>query len=215
MCQNMPGRLQTKSKNVWKILFCILTFESLPPAPIFHPHPYYAILTHGITKGWLCIDGGSGILSIWLNQQKIIKHKGWRRKKSEPSILPFYLLPLLPAHATSSHCKQGENIWWRHWYKIDAGGGERGRAGRFVSNRFGQNVSPISRFASVWLPLAKLGGSSVTPWICWAQGSVGWEFEFEHQQHQSRLQLQYLCTRTLATKKWKVKFTRTAKSSSI
>ena len=107
---NMPGRLQTKSKNVWKILFCILTFESLPPAPIFHPHPYYAILTHGITKGWLCIDGGSGILSIWLNQQKIIKHKGWRRKKSEPSILPFYLLPLLPAHATSSHCKQGGNI---------------------------------------------------------------------------------------------------------
>ena len=44
-----------------KIVFNILTFE-----PIFHPRPHYAILTHGITKGWLCIDGS--ILSIWLNQ---------------------------------------------------------------------------------------------------------------------------------------------------
>ena len=48
-----------------QIVFDILTFESRL-LPIFDPRPHYAILTHGITKGWLCID--AGILSIWLNQ---------------------------------------------------------------------------------------------------------------------------------------------------
>ena len=40
------------------------------------------------------------ILSIWLNQQQIIKHKagGWR--KNSPSILPFYLLYCWSPHAT-------------------------------------------------------------------------------------------------------------------
>ena len=100
------------------------------------------------------------ILSIWLNQQQIIKHKagGWRKNLVCHLFFPF-ISSIVGRHMprSSSHCKQRENIWWGHWYKIDGGGWREGRAGRFVSNRFGQNVSPISRFASVWLPLAKLG----------------------------------------------------------
>ena len=118
--------------------------------PIFYPQQYYSILTHGITKGWLCIDG---ILSIWLNQQhqpQIMKDKAEEKVGAIYSSILSPLLLLYPLQTARKYLMGAliqNRCRRRRW----------GRAGRFVSNRFGQNVSPISRFASVWLPLAKLG----------------------------------------------------------
>ena len=120
------------------------------------------------------------ILSIWLNQHEIIKHKAgaWRKNGSVYSSILSPLLLLATCHLLQTVGKYlMEALIQNRWRRERA----RGRTRRFVSNRFGQNVSPISRFASVWLPLAKLGEQRNSMNML-SQGSVGWEFEF--QQHQ-------------------------------
>ena len=57
---------------------------------------------------------------------------GGRRKNGGRSILPFYLFHCCPADTCHLFVdrKQRENIWSsKHWYKIDGGGGGRGRDG--------------------------------------------------------------------------------------
>ena len=120
------------------------------------------------------------ILSIWLNQHEIIKHKagGWRKNGSVYSSILSPLLLLATCRLLQTVGKYlMEALIQNRWRRERT----RGRTRRFVSNRFGQNVSPISRFASVWLPLAKLGEQRNSMNML-SQGLVGWEFEF--QQHQ-------------------------------
>ena len=100
-------------------------------------------------KGCVCI----GILSIWLNQQEqIIKRAGGGKTVV---VLFFRFISSIVArqtHATSSSTANSGKIFDRRSIDTKSMEEEEGRGGtdhRFVSNRFGQNVSPISRFASV------------------------------------------------------------------
>lgn len=149
-CQNMLlCRLQTKSKSKLSSTFWLLNpgrCQYSIPATLCHFDTWH----HKRMALYRCrhIEYLAEPTSSRLWNIK-------RRKKSVPSILPFYLLYCCSRHLfplqTAGKYLMGaliQNRWRRR---------REGRAGRFVSNRFGQNVSPISRFASVWLPLAKLG----------------------------------------------------------
>ena len=142
------------------------------------------------------------ILSIWLNQHEIIKHKagGWRKNGSVYSSILSPLLLLATCRLLQTVGKYlMEALIQNRWRRERT----RGRTRRFVSNRFGQNVSPISRFASVWLPLAKLGEQRNSMNML-SQGSVGWEFEF--QQHQPTAYSCNIYAPALETKKnWRKK----------
>ena len=85
-----------------KIVFGFLTFESDRCQYSIPGH----ILTHGITKGWLCID--ADILSIWLNQHPA-DYEAQSGGKSRRRLF-FHFISSIVARTTSCHCKQRENI---------------------------------------------------------------------------------------------------------
>ena len=132
----------------------------------------------------------------WTNIQQIMKHKA---EEKVGAVYSSILSPLLLL-ATCRLLQTVGKYLMEALIQNRCRRRREGRAGRFVSNRFGQNVSPISRFASVWLPLAKLGEQRNSMNML-SQGSVGWEFEF--QQHQPTAYSCNIYAPALDKKKWR------------